>query len=449
MTISVAIVGAGPAGFYTAEALLKLGLDCRIDIIECLPTPYGLIRFGVAPDHQGTKRVSRAYERTAMSDRVSYFGNVEIGRDITLRELRGLFDAVVLAVGAPLDRTLNIPGGDKRGVYGSAEFVGWYNGHPDFRDLEPDLTCGGVAVIGNGNVALDVARVLVKTSAEMATSDLPEPVGRLIHAAPITDVHLIGRRGPLEAKWTNVELREMGRLADCVPLVDEGQLPDAVEGEMSARDRRLKEKNLASLRSFLSVGSAGKRKRLHFNFFANPVEVLGGARVEGLRLERTELIDGRARGTGKLFDIPCGAVVASIGYRSRPLEGVPFDERKGVIANRKGRVGRGLYVVGWAMRGPSGVIGSNKPDADLVAGHIKDDLPAGRKPGRAGLEDVLDERGLRWVSYDDWQRIDAAEIEAASTEAPRKKLIRIKDMLSVLEHFDKGGEEPAGEGVKA
>jgi len=437
MPVSVAIIGAGPSGFYTAEALLKRDFDCRVDIIESLPTPYGLIRFGVAPDHQSTKRVTRAYERTALDERVSYFGNVEVGRDITLKELRRFYDAVVLAIGAPLDRSLNIPGGDKAGVFGAAEFVGWYNGHPDYLDVAPDLNCGAVAVIGNGNVALDVARVLVKLPKEMAKTDLPEAVAQQIHSAPITDVYLFGRRGPLQAKWTNVELREMARLKDCLPLVKEDQLPDSVgEGgpeSASGRERRLQEKNLATLRSFAKVSPVGKRKRLHFEFFARPVEVLGGDTVEGLRLERTLLEDGRVRGSGEFFEVACGLIVASIGYRARQVEGVPYDESRGLVANRQGRVAEGLYAVGWAKRGPTGVIGSNKPDADLIAGHIEADCGAGRRPGRAMLEELLEERGVSWVSFADWQEIDAAEVAAAAPDAPRKKLIRIKDMLAVLD----------------
>ena len=435
MTLSIAIVGAGPSGFYAAEALIKRDLDCRIDILESLPTPFGLIRFGVAPDHEKTKRVSRSYEKTALDEAVQYFGNVEVGRDIDLDKLRELYDAVILAIGAPLDRALDVPGGDLKGVVGSAEFVGWYNGHPDFRDLDPDLDCESVAIVGNGNVALDVARVLAKTPAEMAKTDLPEYAAEAIHSSPIGDIYIFGRRGPNEAKWTNVELREMGRLQDAVPLLDPAVLPEAVSGEMSARDRRLKEKNLATLKSFPEVAAAGKSKRIHFEFFARPVEVLGSERVEALRLERTRVEDGQAVGSDEFFEIPCGLVVASIGYRSRPVPGVPFDERRGVIVNRKGRVAPGLYAVGWAMRGPSGVIGTNKPDAELVAGHIEADLAPAGKPGRRGLERYLDDRGVTWVSYDDWKQIEAAEIAAAGPEAPRKKLIRIKDMLAVLDRL--------------
>ena len=432
MAVTVAIIGAGPSGFYTAEALIKSGLDCKIDFIESLPTPFGLIRAGVAPDHEKTKAVMRSYERTALDNRVSYFGNVQVGRDIGLNRLRRFYDAVVVAVGAPLDRELNIPGGSKKGVHGSAQFVGWYNGHPDHQDLDPDLSCSSVAVIGLGNVALDIARVLVKTPEEMSGTDLPDYAAAAIHGAPIEEVALFGRRGPLDAKFTNVELREIGRLQNCVPQVDPGQLPDAVAGDGTSREHRLMAKNLQTLKDFAQRHPEPEKKTLRFEFFLRPVEVLGGERVEGLRLERTRVEQGRAIGTGAFLDYPCGLIVASIGTRTQPLEGLPFDENRGVVVNRQGRVAKGLYVVGWAKRGPTGVIGTNKPDAVLIAQHIASDFSKGGKEGRAALEDWLDERQVAWVSYEDWKAIEAAEVEAAAPGEPRKKLIRIKDMLAVL-----------------
>jgi ferredoxin--NADP+ reductase len=433
MTLNVAIIGSGPSGFYTVEALVKADPKARVDLIEALPTPFGLIRFGVAPDHQNTKRVTRSYERALGGERVRYFGNVQIGRDLSLGELRGMYDAVVLAVGAPHDRRLNVPGGDKEGVYGSAEFVSWYNGHPYFRDLNPDLDVESVAVIGNGNVALDVARVLVKTPREMASSDLPAYAAEAIHNAPIRQVHVFGRRGPVEAKFSNLELREMGRLEDAVPVVDPEDLPDTLPQDLSPRDLRVKQKNLATLRAFSELEAKGRRKRVHFAFFSNPVEVLGDRRVEALRLEHTRLEAGRAVGTGAFFEVPCGAVVAAVGYRAKPLEGVPLDEQRGIVVNRDGRVAKGLYVVGWAKRGPTGVIGTNKPDGDLIARQILADLPNGATSRGPALEALLEERGIRWVSFQDWTAIDAAERAAAPGEAPRRKLIEVEDMLAVLD----------------
>ena len=384
MPISVAVVGAGPAGFYTAEALVKSDDDVAVDIIDWLPTPYGLIRAGVAPDHQTTKKVSRNFARTAMNEAVRYYGNIKVGRDVSLAELRECYDAVVLAVGSPHDRALGIPGEDKTGVFGSAEFVGWYNGHPGFCDLNPDLNTKAVAVIGNGNVAIDVARVLVKTPEEMATSDLPDYAAKAIQAAPITDVYMFGRRGPVDAKFTNVELREMGKLETCVPQIDGSLLPDDASDYpgLSDRDRRLKERNIATLREFAERKSEEKPKRVHFEFYAAPVEILGGDRVEGLRLERTKVEGGRAVGTGEFFEIECGLVLPAIGYQATPIEGAPFDAKRGIVPNEDGRVEDGLYAVGWVKRGPTGVIATNRPDGVAVAGHILEDFAKGaRSPG--------------------------------------------------------------------
>ncbi len=433
MPVSVAVVGSGPAGFYTAEALVNLGEDVSIDLIDRLPTPFGLIRGGVAPDHQTTKKVTKKYEKTALQEQVRYFGNVEVGRDVSLEELREIYDAVVLAIGAPCDRKLNIPGEDKEGVFGSADFVGWYNGHPDFRDLNPDLNVSSAAVIGVGNVAIDVARLLVRTREEFSTADITDYAERAILESPIDDVHILGRRGPIEAKFTNVELREMGKLVQSVPVVDAGQLP-ADAGELPDREKRLKEKNLETLRQFSERKPDELPKRVHFGFYASPVEILGGDRVEGLRLERTRVENGRAVGTGEFFEIECGLVVAAIGYLADPFEGAPYDEKGGIIPNDDGRVDDGLYVAGWIKRGPTGVISSNRPDGAAVASHIQQDFSADdSKPGRTGLENLLKERNVRAVSYADWKKIEAAEIENAEGDHPRKKFVTIQDMLDVLD----------------
>ncbi len=433
MTINVAIIGSGPSGFYTADSLLKSGSDVRIDIIERLPTPFGLIRGGVAPDHQTTKKVARAYEKTALNEHVAYFGNVEVGKDVSMDELRETYDAVVLAVGAPTDRKLSIPGADKAGVFGSADFVGWYNGHPDFTDLNPDLNVGAAAVVGVGNVAIDVARVLVKTPAEMAATDIADHAAKAVQASPLTDVYLLGRRGPIEAKFTNVELREMGKLENCMPVIRPDQLPEEVTGDWSDRDLRLKERNLATLKEFPDVDPADKGKNVHFEFFANPVEVLGGDKVEGLRIERTKVEGGRAVGTGEFFDIECGLVIAAIGYYSIPIEGVPFDDKNGIVVHQEGRVGDGVYAVGWIKRGPTGVIGTNKPDGETAAQQILEDVANGTKPGREALTEMLTGRGVRVVNYADWQKLDQAEIAAAADGAPRRKFVTVPEMLAALD----------------
>jgi NADPH-dependent glutamate synthase beta subunit-like oxidoreductase len=314
MSISVVIVGSGPSGFYVAEALIKSEADVEIDIIDRLPTPYGLIRGGVAPDHQNTKRVTRAYERTALNEKVRYYGNVELGRDISFAEFRATYDAIVLTIGMPGDGKLGVPGEDKEGVIGSATFVGWYNGHPDFKDLNPGLDTKNVVVIGNGNVAIDVARVLVKTPEEMTKADLPRHVSAAIQDSPITDVYMAGRRGPVEAKFTNVELREMGHLENAAAVIDPADLPEEVTGEWSDRDRRLRERNLESLKGFSAASRDGKAKSVHFTFYAQPVEILGDEKVTGIRMEKTRVTDGRAKGTGEFFEIDCSLVIPAIGY---------------------------------------------------------------------------------------------------------------------------------------
>jgi ferredoxin--NADP+ reductase len=432
MPISVAIVGSGPAGFYTAEALLEGGADVAVDFIERLPTPYGLIRGGVAPDHQTTKKISAKFEKVARQPQVRYFGNVAVGREVSLGELLGLYDAVVLAVGAPVDRPLGIPGADKKGVYGSAAFVGWYNAHPDFRGLNPDLGTASVAVIGNGNVSVDVCRVLLRSREERSRTDLPDYAEAAIAAAPIADVHMCGRRGPVEGKFTNVELRELGKLPEAVPVVDARQLPDAVGPLEDDRDRRLKERNLATLKEFAARKPHEKPKRLHFHFYAAPVEVVGGERCEGLKLERTRVEDGRSVGTGETFVIPCGVVVYAIGYRGEPVDGAPFDAKLGVVPCHEGRVAPGLYAVGWIGRGPTGVIASNRPDGEEAAASILADAAGGTKPGRGGLEALLRGRGVRWVRFEEWLKLDALERQRATPPAPRRKFVTVEEMLEAL-----------------
>ena len=439
MPIRVAIVGSGPSGFYTAEALAKSDADCEIDMIERLPAPHGLIRYGVAPDHQTTKNVSRNFDKTAAREEFRFYGNVNIGSDtssdISLDELREMYDAVVLAIGSPEDNKLGIPGEDKQGVIGSAAFVGWYNGHPDFIDLDPDLNSANVCVIGNGNVAIDIARLLVKTRDELSPSDITNASLDALQSSSVTDVYMLGRRGPVEAKFTNVELREMGKLENCVPQIVGAVIPDGVpeEEEMSDRDRRLREKNLATLREFVPRQPDEFEKRVHFQFYAAPREILGGDKVEGVRLERTEVVDGRAVGTGEFFEIETSLVLPAVGYRSSGLEGLPFNDDWGVAISEDGRAADGLYVVGWIKRGPTGVIGTNRPDGKQAAEQILEDISEGSKPGRTALEAALGAKGTRIVSYADWQVLDAHEKANARTGAPREKEITVAAMFGVLD----------------
>lgn len=428
--LNVAIVGSGPAGYYAAERLSRAGEAVHVDIIDRLPTPFGLIRGGVAPDHQSIKQVARRYEKTALEDNVRFVGNITLGRDISIADLMKLYDAVILATGAGRDRALGMPGEGLPGVWGSASFVGWYNSHPDFAGLDIRLDVSAVAVIGNGNVALDVARVLAKTAAEMAGSDIADYAGQAIQGAPIRDIHIFGRRGPEHVSFTPKELGEMGRLERCVSLIEGADIP---EPEGDAKLPPHLRKVLPILRDFAANSPDMKPVRIHFAFHAQPVEVLGSESVCGLRLERTRIVDGRAQGTGETVDIPCGLVIPCIGYRTSPIEGVPFDTARGCFNNDGGRVAPRLYVTGWARRGPSGTIGTNKPDGAEVADRLLAEVaPAGR-PGRAGLDALLAARGVRIVTFRDWRRINAIEEAVAPGEKPRLKFSRVGDMLQVLD----------------
>ncbi len=431
----VAVIGSGPAGYYTAEALLQqFGQDVRIDVIDRMPVPYGLIRFGVAPDHQSIKAVSKRYEKTALTDQVRFVGNVELGADVAVDELLALYDAVILATGAPADRPLGIPGADLPGVIGSAAFVGWYNGHPDFAALNPPLDRSGAVVIGNGNVALDVARILSKTATEFAGSDIVAHARDALADSAVRDVHVLGRRGPHQIAMTPKELGELGHLEAAVPVVDGADLPP-IEAD-AALEPGLR-KSVGHLRAFASAGAAPKRKRILFDFFARPVALAGSGRVERVLVERTRLdADGAVRGTGETYQLDCGLVVSCIGYLTPPINGVPYDAARGRFANTDGRIGPRLYCVGWARRGPSGTIGTNRPDGFDIAEKIAADLAggdsAGERAGRAGLERLLAARGARIVTFRDWQKIEAAEAGRAAHGMAREKFVAVADMLAAI-----------------
>ena len=435
MSRTIAIVGSGPGGMYAAQGLIDKDPTCRVDVIERLPAPFGLIRAGVAPDHQKTKRVSRAFERTLIHDRVRYLGNVEVGQDITISELTAVYDAVVLAYGAPHDNRLGIIGEELANVYGSNAFVGWYNGHPDFKDLNPDLNMEAAAIIGVGNVALDVARVLAKTKSEMAITDLADYAAEATHSSPVTDIYMLGRRGPVEAAFTNVELREMGELANATPIVNPAHLPDSVIAEyMSDRDLRLRQKNVETIRSFLKVNSENRAKRVHFGFFLSPQEILGKKSVEGVRCERTTVDEnGKVHGTGDTVDIACQLVITCIGSRAYPIGDLPFNEGWGIVKHDKGKVADRLYAVGWLKRGATGTIGTNKNDSLEVVEKIISEYSSDCRDGCADIADILTKRNTRVVSYEDWQAIDQYEINSAPEGAPRRKLITPKEMINVLD----------------
>ncbi len=428
----IAIIGSGPAGYYTAEAVRKkFGDDVRIDIIDRLPVPFGLIRSGVAPDHQSIKAVSRRYEKVALSDNVHFLGNVSVGDDVSVDELKELYDAVVLATGAPNDRKLDIPGADLPGVYGSAAFVGWYNGHPDFADLAPDLSGEHVVVIGNGNVALDVARILSKTRDEFAASDIVAHALDALESANTKRITFLGRRGPHQIAMTPKELGELGRLERAAPRVDAADLPDESADALLEPGIR---KSVTHLRDFAAIPESERGEKailVDFDFFASPVRVEGDGKVERVIVERTELdADLRSQGTGETYSVPASMVITCIGYQTPPIECVPFEHRRGRFANDEGRILPGLYCVGWARRGPSGTIGTNRPDGYAIADLIADDIGEGTgKQGRGGLDELLVQRNVAPVSFNDWKKIEEAEAARAREGAPREKFVTIADMI--------------------
>ena len=428
----IAIIGSGPAGYYTAEAAQKQwGDEVRVDVFDRLPVPYGLIRTGVAPDHQSIKAVSNRYEKVALSDNVRFVGNVSIGEDVTIEELQGLYDAVVLATGAPHDRPLGLPGEHLGNVFGSAAFVGWYNGHPQFADLAPDLSGETAVVIGMGNVALDVARILAKTRAEFAGSDIVAHALAALEASNIRRIVNLGRRGPHQIMMTPKELGELGHLARAAPRVDPADLPD--EGEDALLEPGLR-KSVIHIRSFAAIPEshrADTTQEVEFDFFAAPKALLGEGKVEAVEVERTRVEAGRAVGTGETYTIPASLVVACIGYQTSPIAGVPFDERAGRFANDDGRILPGLYCVGWARRGPSGTIGTNRPDGYGVIGLIAEDVGAGSaKQGRAGFDKLAEARGLDVVTFRDWKKIEEAETKAARDGSPREKFVDVASMIA-------------------
>ncbi|MBX7531404.1 FAD-dependent oxidoreductase [Qipengyuania sp. 1XM1-15A] len=429
----IAIVGSGPAGYYTAEAAAKLwGDDVRVDVFDTLPVPYGLIRTGVAPDHQSIKKVSMRYEKTALTDNVRFVGNVEVGKDVSVGDLQELYDAVIFATGAPHDRQLGLEGEDLGNVIGSAAFVGWYNGHPQFASLAPDLSGRHAVVVGMGNVALDVARILSKTEAEFAGSDIVSHALDALKGSNLETITILGRRGPHQIMMTPKELGELMHLERASPQVEKDDLPP--EGDDAILEPGLR-KSVTLLRDFAAIPESIHGETpitIGFDFFANPNAFLGDdGKVKAVEVERTTIEKGRAVGTGETYQIPADIVITCIGYRSSPIEGVPFDERAGRFANDEGRILPGLYCVGWAKRGPTGTIGTNRPDGYAVIDLVAEDIGNGsRKRGRDGFDELAEQRGLDIVTFRDWQKIEEAEAAAARDGSPREKFVDIESMIA-------------------
>lgn len=444
--LRVAIIGSGPSGFYAADPLLKSDTACLVDMFDRLPTPFGLVRGGVAPDHPKIRSVTKVYERIASLPGFRFFGNVTIGRDLLVTELKQQYDAIIFAFGAETDRSLGIPGEDLVGSYTATSFVGWYNGHPDYRDHTFDLSQEVAVVIGVGNVAMDVARVLAKSVDELKTTDIACHALDALAESKVREIHVIGRRGPAQAAFTPLELKEMGQLDDCQPVVDPAALAlgPLCEAELSDKN---KARILELLTDFAGSEARATRRKMHFHFLESPLKLEGTGRVESILLEKNRLEGSEPFkqwpvATGETTSLPCGLVFRSIGYRGIPMADAPFDEKRCVIPNLEGRVMDGtgplpgLYVVGWIKRGPSGIIGTNKPDSLETVKHLLEDVPNLRPCPVRDPEAVvrrLKEQKVRYVTMDDWHRIDAAEVALGQTAGkPRERFTRIEDMLDVL-----------------
>ncbi|WP_169079264.1 FAD-dependent oxidoreductase [Microcella alkalica] len=443
--LRLAIVGAGPAGIYAADILLKheRSFEVSIDLFDQLPAPYGLVRYGVAPDHPRIKGIINALREVLDSGDIRIFGNVRYGTDITLDDLKRHYNAVIFATGAVRDAALNIPGIDLEGSYGAADFVSWYDGHPDVPREWP-LTAQSVAVIGNGNVALDVARVLAKHPEDLLPTEIPDNVYEGLKASPVTDVHVFGRRGPMQVKFTPLELRELGELRDVDMIVhdEDFDYDDAARAAISSNKQLFVIDKVFSQWREREVGQASRR--LHLHFYAKPVEVLGeDGRVVGFRYERTRSDGaGGVVGTGEFREVPVQAVYRAVGYFGSPLDGIPFDERHGVIPNHEGRVlgddnavVPGVYATGWIKRGPVGLIGHTKSDAMETIQHVLNGQsgwwsPA--EPDEQAVVDLLDSRGVLYTNLDGWHRLDQHEQELGAARGrarikvvPRDEMVRI------------------------
>lgn len=448
--LRVAIIGAGPSGFYAADALFRSDLNVKVDAFDRLPTPYGLLRGGVAPDHQKMKSVGAYYDRVATknSESFSFIGNVNVGVDITIDELKSFYDALVFTYGSESDKKTGLPGEDLPGVHGAREFVAWYNGHPDYQDLDFDLSQEVVAIIGQGNVAIDVARILAKNTKELSTSDITDKALKALEKSNIKEIHIIGRRGPVQSAFTELEIREFGELEDSNIIINEADLKlnDANREEMEQSNKA--KKNYNALVDLSKEPKEGKKKKVFVQYFKYPKEMVGDTRVTALRADEVEL-DGeafnqKATKTGKEFEVAAGLVFRSIGYKGTSLPGIPFDEDRGVIPNEKGRVQNldgspapGLYTAGWIKRGPSGVLGTNKPCSKETIDCLLEDvtsLTPCETPSTDAVLELLASRDVRVISFQDWKVIESLENEKGQAIGkPREKFVTRNEIFTALD----------------
>ena len=452
--LRVAVIGSGPAGFYATEELLKQENPVvAVDLFDRLPTPYGLVRGGVAPDHQKIKSVIKLYERTAQRPRFRFFGNVSYGADITLEDLKERYHQIILCTGCETDNRMNIPGEDLPGSFPATIFVGWYNGHPDYRDLTFDLGVESVAVIGNGNVAMDVTRILAKPIEELGKTDIASYALDELRNSRVREIHLLGRRGPAQAAFTNPEIRELGNIegTDLVIRPQDLELDPLSEEFLASVKEPTHQRNVDIMREFAARGERGQSRKIQARFLVSPVEILGNGKVEAIRIEKNKLVKDdrgtvRARGTGETEEFPVQMVLRSIGYRGTALPDLPFDDWSGIIPNEGGRVRDPdtdavvprIYVAGWIKRGPSGVVGTNKPDAIATVKLMLEDAGTIGADAAPRAEDestpaLLEEKGVRFITFEDWKRLDALETEAGTKLGkPREKFTTVQEMVAAL-----------------
>lgn len=454
--LRVAIIGSGPSGFYAADYLQKQkDLTIEIDMFERLPTPFGLVRGGVAPDHQKIKSVTKLYDRIAQKDNFRFFGNVTFGEDVTHADLQKYYHAVIYAVGSSSDKKLGIDGEDLVGSLPATEFVGWYNAHPDYRDLEFDLSVEAVAIVGIGNVAMDVVRILARSQVELDKTDIAPYAQEALAKSNIKRIHVLGRRGPAQAAFTNPEIQELGEMQDADIIVSQRDvdLDEPSKAYLASSDVDRKDvRNVEILREFAARVPEGKPKQIIMHFMTSPVEIIGDDKVEAIKLVRNELYTNengtvRPRATDETEVIPVGMVFRSVGYKGVALPDVPFYDKWGIIPNNEGRVVKefgsdeqviGDYVVGWIKRGPSGIIGTNKPDSVETAQHLLEDAQAGHiwqpeTPSRDAFIDFLATAKPDYITYADWQIIDTLETERGEAQGrPRVKFTEISTMLDAL-----------------